>query len=217
MKNIGRVLLGSRNFLVATTFVAILMVVSASVAHLQSQTGEANRSRDKVLEIGDDFHAPVKVTLVKSQAKVIRPGEPFSDGEDWFKGLTISVRNDSGKPITYISLRIRFPRPKGQENELDFVELLNYGVSPMPNAAGQVPFNPAKTVLPGEIAELKLSDEDYNDIKMLLKDSKYSSSINKIKVSIMMLGFNDGTVWIGGKTYTPDKNNPGRLIPLEKK
>lgn len=138
-----------RNCLILTSFAALLMLTPFSVVHLQSRTGAANRRGDKVLEMGDDFHAPVQITLIKSQAGVIRLGEPLSDGEDWFKGLTIAVRNNSGKPITYISLRIRFPRPKGQENELDFVEPLNYGVSPIPDANGQVPFNPVNPVLAG--------------------------------------------------------------------
>lgn len=31
-----------------------------------------------------------------------------------------------------------------------------------------------------------------------------------------MLGFDDGTVWIAGKRYELDKNNPGRLTPWKK-
>ena len=213
MKNSRRLFLSRPTLFIILTSAVFLTLMLPSVVYLQSQSDEANQDGDKILENEEDFHPPVKMTLVKSQIGVIKPGSKISDGEDWFKGLALTVRNDSEKPITYISLRIRFPRPKGQENKLDFVERLNYGESPIPSADGQVPYNSAKPIMSGESVEIKLSDEDYNDIKLALQDSKYPPSIKKIKIAVLTLGFNDGTIWVGGKRYQLDKNNPGKLIP----
>gem|GEM_PF-2475562 len=50
----------------------------------------------------------------------------------------------------------------------------------------------------------------------MLNDTGFPPRINKAKVYITIVGFDDGTLWMGGKTYRLDKNEPGRLIPLEK-
>lgn len=134
---------------------------------------------DTVLERADEFGPPVEITLTKSDIGIIKPGKKFSAGEDWFKGLTVSVRNDSDRPITHLSLRLRFPRPKGQEVALDFVESLEYGESPIPGADGIVPTNTARPVMPGESVELRLSDEDFYGVSEQLRASKYPSSIKK--------------------------------------
>lgn len=212
-----RSLSNRRLFLISLLFISALVLAHAPRGYLQSHRNETNQDEDKILENGDDFDPPVEITAIKSRAGIISPGKKFSADEDWFKGLTIRVRNDSKKPITHIALRIIFPPPEGQEDKLKFVEPLTYGASPIPSADGHVPFNTAKPVLPGESVELQLSDEDFYNIMTLLNDSGQPLSIKKIKVNVMMLGFSDGTLWLGGKSYELDKSRPGKLIPLEKK
>ncbi|HEV2879799.1 MAG TPA: hypothetical protein VGX24_00720 [Pyrinomonadaceae bacterium] len=170
-----------------------------------------------VLEKGKDFNPPVAITFIHSQIGAIEPDKKLSAGKDWFKGLKVTVRNKSEKPITHISLKIHFPRPTEQANELDLVETLNYGESPIPDKDGRILINTAKAIMPGESIELCLSDETYDTVRVILKDSKYPSMIKKIRVYVSILGFGDSTLWIGDKTYRLDENNPGKLIPTEKK
>jgi hypothetical protein len=177
---------------------------------------QPNQDGQIVLEKGKDFDPPVDVTFIQSKIGGIEPDKKFSADKDWFKGLKITVRNRSEKPITHISLKLHFPRPKGQENELDFVETLNYGESPIPDKDGQIPFNTVRAIVPGESIELKLSDEMYNSLRLLLDDSKYPSMIKKMRVYVSILGFNDGSLWMAGRTYEVDKNNPGKLLPSKK-
>lgn len=205
------------SFFVFLSLAAVLTLSPWSIASLRGHTEVTYQEGDTVLERADDFSPPVEITLTKSHIGVIKPGKRFSAGADWFKGLTVSVLNSSDRPITYLSLRLRFPRPKGQEGELDFVEPVNYGETPIPDAAGIVPPNTARPVMPGESVELKLSDEDFYDLREYLKASKYPPSIKKIRLSVQMIGFDDGTMWIGGRRYVLDKDHPGKVTPLEKK
>jgi hypothetical protein len=216
MKIINR-LPSRRAFLVASVCVVLFFLIPPSVVRLQSQSDEERREGDTVLERGEDFHPPITITVTKSQAGELKPGTAFNTGEDWFRGLTFSIRNDSEKPMNYITLSIRFPRPKGQNGELDFVEPLDYGASPIPYEDGRVPINTAEPILPGASVELKLTDKEYNEVKALLTELKYPKAIKKIRVTVQMLGFADGTLWIAGKRYVLDKDVPGKLIPLEKK
>lgn len=202
-----------RYHFIAFVLIATLLLAPSPKAYLQNHNND--RDEDKILEEGSKFKPPVEITTIRSKAGVIKPGVMFSGDEDWIQGLTMGVRNKSDKPITHISLRILFPCPEGQKGELDFVELLNYGESPIPYEDGRVPVNSAKAVLPGESIELKLSDENYMAVKALLKESKYSS-IKRIKVDVETLGFSDGTLWMAGKMYTLDENDPGKLIPVKK-
>lgn len=195
---------------------ALLVLVPPSVVRLQSRGDEKRQEGDTVLERGEDFHPPIAITLIKSEAGELKPGRAFNAGEEWFRGLTFNVRNDSEKPINYIGLMIRFPRPKGQGGELDFVEPLDYGESPVPYEDGRVPINLAEPILPGAGVELKLTDKEYDEVKTLLAELKYPRAIKKIRVTVQMLGFVDGTLWIAGRTYVLDKDVPGKLIPLEK-
>jgi hypothetical protein len=206
-----------RAFLVVSVCVVFFVLIPPSVVRLQSQSNDKGQEGDTVLERGEDFHPPITITLTKSQARELKPGKAFNMGEDWFRGLTFSIRNDSEKPMNYITLSIRFPRPKGQNGELDFVEPLDYGASPIPYEDGRVPINTAEPIMPGSSVELKLTDAEYNEVRTLLAESKYPRAIKKIRVTVQMLGFVDGTIWLGGRTYVLDKDRPGRIVPLEKK
>src|SRR5215213_752887 len=206
-----------RTFLAASVCVMLLILIPPSVVRPQSQSDEKRQEGDTVLERGEDFHPPVSITVIKSQAGELRPGKSFNGGEDWFRGLTFNVRNDSEKPINYIGLGVRFPRPKGQDGELDFVEPLDYGESPVPYQDGRVLVNTAEPISPGASVELRLTDQAFNDVKALLAESKYPRAIKKIRVTFRMLVFSDGTLWVAGKSYALDRDVPGKLIPLEKK
>ncbi len=219
MKN-GPPPLGKRwEFLCVITVAVLLLLTPSPAKDLHGHAKEVGQQDvEAVLEKGRDFNPPVEITSVKTQAGVISPGQRFTAGEDWFKGLAVTVRNDSGEPITHISLKLLFPRPKGQERELDFVEMLDYGESPVPFADGRrPPPSSAKAVMPGESVELRLADAAYDDLRALLRESRFPQKIKRVRVDVALLGFGDGTIWTAGKRYAFDSDRPGELIPLKKK
>jgi len=154
---------------------------------------------------------------VKSQVGPISPGVRFAAGDDWLKGLTITVRNDSGEPITHISLNLSFPRPPEQKHEPGFSEPLEYGVSPVPFPDGTFPNTSSEPIMPGESAELLLKDADYDGLRATLRELNFPPRIKKVKMHFVLLGFGDGTIWSAGKRYAFDRSRPGELIPLQKK
>lgn len=207
-----------RNYLISLfSVIAALSLTLPPVVRPQNQSREMNQEGDALLEKATDFNPPVKITLVKSRIGIIEPDKKLTADEDWVKGLTVTVRNDSKKPLTHVSLHVRFRRPQEQKNAVDFVESLNYGESPIPTADGQTLYNSAQAIMPGESVELKLSDEDFSAVKTALRESNYPVNIKRIKISVALLGFDDGTIWMAGKMYRLDKDNAGRLIPLQKK
>jgi hypothetical protein len=208
------VTLRQQYFLVIPTFAGVLLLGYSPVVHLQSQSKETNQHSDKILEKREDLKPPVNITLIKSRIGVIESDKYFSADEDWFKGLRIKLRNSYTRPVTYIEVELRFPRPEEQRDQHDFVYHLRYGVDPLAMPKSNPPLNFAPLVN-GEDAELELSDESYKAIRKILENLRFPAEVKKIKISVSMLGFNDDTVWIAGRIYKQDKDEPGKLIPLE--
>lgn len=125
------------------------------------------------------------------------------------------MRNDSGQPVTHVSLHVTFPRERRQEGELDFLEDLSYGEIPIPYPDGRIPVNTAAPILPGESVELRLSD--YEGLTAVLTESNFPRHIRRLRVHIQRVQFGDGTVWMLGRKYVWDKDTPGKLVPIEKK
>lgn len=217
MNNSRRLLTNRRITLVALTFAAALSLAPPSAGSPNSCGQEKGQDEDAVLETPWHFNSPVQITLVRSHAGVIEPGRKFPAGEDWFNGLAFTLLNKAEQPVRHVSLRIVFPRPKGQEGELDFAEVLIYGESPIPYPDGRIPVNTAAPILPGESVDLRLSDADYEGLRAMLAESKFPRHIRRLRVNIDMIEFGDGTIWRFGRKYVWNKDTRDKLIPLEKK
>jgi hypothetical protein len=217
MKNIFKrtyVLIRHRNFLVGLAIVGALAFVLSPIVYLQSQSEENLQESKRILRKGGDFTPPVTITSIKTHLGEIETDTPFAANNDWFKGLSITMRNDSDKPVTYIKVSTLFPTPENKKEDPDLVIPLVYGVNPLPNKYGDFHNGLAESIKPGESVEIKISDYDYEDIKQLLKKSSYPMDIKKIKVYVTTVGFNDETIWMGDRIYKIDKGNQGKLIPI---
>lgn len=204
--------LTSKYYLLAITII-LMLIVFFGANYWVDVTAQ---NKDKILELGNDFSPPIEVSSVESKVGLIEANKRFSASEDWFKGLTLKLHNTSEKSINHISVSVRFPRSNNQQ-KLDFVVTLNYGESPLPSEDGQFLINNANSIKTNDFVQIKLSDQEYEEVRTMLKERDYPSNIEKIKIYVTLIGFDDGTVWMGGKTYKVDKEKPGKLIPLEKK
>jgi hypothetical protein len=169
----------------------------------------------KTLEKGNDFNPPVEISQVKSKVGLIETDKKFSANADWFKGLDLEIKNKFDKPLTHISLSVRFPRT--EQGKKDFVAPIYYGESPISSQNGEFLTNTVKPIAPGESVNLKITDDYYEQIKTALSESNYPSQIQKIRVYVTVIGFEDNTIWMAGNMYQIDRDNPGKLIPLGKK
>jgi hypothetical protein len=171
------------------------------------------QERDKIIEKGDDFNPLVKVALVKTRIGVIELDKKITiDDEDWFKELTIRVHNISDKPVTFVSVELRFRRPQYQSKEPDLLVPLVYGINPFdPPAKNLSP--PPSPILPKETANITLADTNYNSIRTMLSELNYPPNINAIKVGIRSVGFADGTTWVSGRIFKRDPNDPEKWTP----
>ncbi|MEJ7699597.1 MAG: hypothetical protein WKF71_08145 [Pyrinomonadaceae bacterium] len=207
MKNVIKnacLFVSKKNFLIFLTSAIVLTFAIFPIFYLHSQNREKKQDREKRLEKSNEFNSPVEIILAKSKLGNIKIGENFSADKDWFKDLSVNVRNNSEKPITHISISIRFPRPKSEDG-LDYVVPIEYGENPFPSKNGEFLNNTATPIMPKESVELQLSEEAYIHTQSQLMEMGYGADIKNIKIYVTTIGFSDNTIWMGGKSYNFDK------------
>src|SRR2546421_1064138 len=78
-------------------------------------SGTAKQVEDRVITKLRRIPLPVNIKVVKTKKGDVAIGEKFPSEDDWFKQLTISVENTSGKTIIYIGGGFLFPNTENQE------------------------------------------------------------------------------------------------------
>jgi len=161
---------------------------------------------------------PVEVKVVKTKKGTMEIGRKFPDGDNWFNGLTVNVKNTSGKTIIYLGGGFLFPRPKDEvvkQSAPPRYQRFMYGRHPL------APEGPAQTtqpisIKPGETFSVTISESDYISINKRLNELGYTSSIKEINFNIEEIYFADGTAWRAGSWYQRDPANPKNYKRVEK-
>lgn len=199
--------------IIAVTFLGVIMFLATWLT-LVGAVGQQQKE-ERVIEKRSDFSPPVKITLVKTKKGAVKFEEKFLDDDEWLKGLTVRLANASGKTVTSINVEMTFSRPENQAQEPPAVWHLFYGFDPLwfkPEEA--IPSPQVKPILPGDTMEITLSDKNFDDLKLFLKEAKYPASVKKIELRVIGIGFSDGTVW-NGRMYRRDPKAPGGWSPIE--
>jgi hypothetical protein len=191
--------------------VSFLVLLIAAFGIFASGTHSSGiQNEDKILEKVKDYDPPVKIALVKSKIGVIETDKKIAASDDWLRGLTIRVRNESDKVVTSVLLSIQFPRPANQTKELDLVAPIQYGRVPFAPPEDASP--PAEPILPGQTKDITLTDEAYDSLRILLDNLNYPTTIKAVKIKVSVIGFQDDTYWNIGTIFRRDPNNPGKWI-----
>lgn len=157
---------------------------------------------------------PVNITTVKNYRGIVEVGKKFSDNDNWFEELTISVENVSDKDITYIGIGLMYIRPESQATELPLGDTINYGdrVAALKGSAPPIKF---KSSLGVAAIDIKMSARQYNSTRALLQKVGYPASIQALKIYIEEVLFSDGSAWSAGTWFERDPNDPDKLVPVE--
>lgn len=186
-------------------FTIFVFVSALSVVLISSYKGKAQqqrvespfKERERAIVKNLDFNPPVSIKAVKTKGRPVPLDERFIDEDDWLKGFTVSVRNDSNKTVTHIGLRMVF-RPADPRTEYPATWLLGYGPDPFfYNTDAAVPKSDVPSVLPGGEIELKLSDAELDDLKTFLKKVGFPNAVHVVEIGVNSIGFADGTAWYG--------------------
>lgn len=202
--------------LVAVSVLCLLGVIVFVVSLLPSGASGQTGQRKRLIEETPYPDAPVQIVSVTNRRHPIKFKESFVDDDDWIKGLEVEVINKSGKTVTHVGIDLIFERPAGQVGEPPTYWPLYYGVNPFQlDPEDPIPTIKIRAIRPGEKASIPLSDVAYEDMKALLRNTRYFDGIEKVKMFVTTIGFEDGTAW-GGSFYIRDRNSPNGWSPKEK-
>ncbi len=166
-----------------------------------NKTGGGRQGGEKVLTKSSYHDEPVQILKVKNKKRDLPVGGKFKDDDDeWLRGLTISVRNDSGKDITHLSFAILFPANKNQaSSEFSYTFDFMWGLSPLSKHYKESRrLRPERVIKRNDKFDLTLSDEQYDHIQKALSSLGYPSA-REIEIWIDEVGFDDATSWRGGQ------------------
>src|SRR6185503_18739767 len=104
--------------------IVLLVLTSASSLHAFAQGNE------RAIYIKDNPRSPVKIMNVRTNGRKVESNKPFVDDDDWLKGLTVDVRNDSDKSLTFLQLELFFPRSEPDAKKPGASFPLDYGDDP---------------------------------------------------------------------------------------
>jgi hypothetical protein len=143
--------------------------------------------------------------------QAIRTNE-FDADADWLKDFTISLKNTSGKTITYIVLNLMFPEVT--KNGATALHQVFLGIHPDHKFA-----RPELRLAPNEVLDIPLAPR-YDAIKRLVKTVGPDFAIenlSKVEVAFQAALLDDETLFETGTWYrrNPDPNDPRRWIVIK--
>ena len=188
--------------------IVLLVLTSASSLHAFAQGNE------RAINIKDDPRSPVKIMNVHTKGRKVESNKPFVDDDDWLKGLTVDVRNDSDKTLTFLQLELFFPRSEPDAKKPGASFPLDYGDDPFsyPSASVMPPLS-VKSISPGEHLGITLTDNRWSAMNALLIDTGFFVT-SKVEIRVNLIGFSDGTAWSGQMVQ---RNPKGGWMPARDK
>ena len=133
--------------------------------------------------------------------------------DDWLENLKFTLKNTSGKRITYVAVELDFPETTANGPMMVYNQL-SLGVRPRATEDDRKRAT-ALRLEPGETVTFTLSAKDLQVIKQFLAVRNYElADINNVTIRIDRLIFDDGMKWQIGRFYklNPDKPTGYELI-----
>ena len=186
------------------------LIISALLIGLCVCVTASARAQERTIKLVKWPHEPLEITRLEVHGKVISYNQSFNaEGDDWFRGLAVSVKNVSSQTIHFIDLGLTF-EPSGG-GDLPSRDHLLYGCQPRLSSEADAPKCDQPPLKPNETATLVL--KDYEGTRRFLDETGKPQNINGFEVSIGEVLFADGRMWSGGQILKQDPNNPNRWLP----
>jgi len=154
---------------------------------------------------------PIEISNLRVKGRVAKLDAVFEEDEDWLDGLTVTVKNISNKTVDYIELNLEFPAPDHSAPEPESVDHLLYGTYPQLPGQEVTPHPDQPPLQAGAKADLVLTD--YEGLRDFLVQTKKSTSVKQIQISISEVIFDNGTKWSGGQLFRRNPDHPNRWEP----
>lgn len=168
----------------------------------------------------DDLEWFIRKDLPPPRGRQFRVAYKFQADDDWFRDLSLVLRNRTSKTIVYVALLVSFPETKAATGMQGAVSsVVAFGQLPSSAAytgSGEpIPQGSRRPILlaPGQQMTFSLADDDRN-LRPAIEAWQSFSSVSLCVIHFIVY-FDDGMQWNEGGYFAPDPDHPGRHIPLE--
>lgn len=167
---------------------------------------QQNSTGKKVIKKKPFRNEPVEITELKVKDKKVDFDAEFESDDDWFRGLTIRLKNSSQKRIKHLEVDMYFPEMDVNGSPLSLT--LSFGNIPNDSSSSSEASTREAPVSPSEVIALTLSDNNYENLKKLA--TRRGALISTIRINIGTVIFEDDTAWRNGFMHRRDPGNPKR-------
>lgn len=192
-----------------------LQAVPSKVADLGRDLGLISEPPFGVRRISRtaEMNEPIKFVGMRLDNKPIAFDENFSVASNWLQGLSLRVKNDSGKTIEYFSITLDFPETTETGSmiggSIQYGQFLLNSTTIGNKAEGSVGA--------GETFEMVLNEKHYVNLKNSIDSRQPFDNLTRVNIRISSIYFDDGTKWGSGQYFKQDPEDPKRWIPADKK
>ncbi len=151
---------------------------------------------------------PVELVDLKVEGKSVEPGISFIAGDDWLKGLTITLKNISGKPIVGIDVNVEIPIIDTNLRRFALASL-TYGRDLRPLKFYDQNFT-SKPIEDGQSITLVLTDGMYYGIQHTRAELGAFHNFDRIRIYLLTAIYADDTAWADGLIVRRDADDSGR-------
>ncbi len=176
---------------------------------LLSTAGAHAQVKDRLIEQtttpGGPLPVPVEILSIKVGDQQVQVSQTFAAADDWMKGMELTFRNTSDKPIVLLAIQLRFPSPDGTPVAFPVF----YG-SPQSLSSPEETARLAQTqaIKPGETATLTFAERQYDSMMAVLAKRGWELPFDKLTIKVNTVVFADDTSWRYGYQHRRDANDP---------
>lgn len=157
---------------------------------------------------------PIEVVGRAIEKKQFTDGNRVVGDRDWLKHLILSVKNVSNKNILAFDINVWIRKegymPTGVSIPMFFRTFTTSTDSNALNADGEKKIG---TLRPGEVVKLRITDNNLSKFGAILKQYGVQD-LERVKIEIPMVYYEDESRWSGGQESKPDPDNPEERIPI---
>jgi len=184
-------------------FIVSLIICLSSSAIVFAQIQE------RTIKLVKWRNEPLEITKLKVSGTEVSFNQPFNaEGDDWFRDLTVTVKNISSQTIHFVEIGLTFY--SSEAGNIPSRDHLLYGCF----GKAVIPKCDQPPLKPNETATLALAD--YESTRKFLNETGKPSVINKFELTIGEVIFADSRMWMGGQILKRDPNDPNRWLPEKK-
>lgn len=155
-----------------------------------------------------EFEGPVEIVSLEIEGNPARFNDKMMAGKDWLKTLKLEFKNLHDKSIVYMSIELEIA-PTGKM-DVPLRVPLTFGVRPdVPMA--ELDAKTLKKLAPNKTKKLVLS-EYMSDFLVKYMREQEIEDIDKVKVYVQFIIFEDGVGWADGVTMHQDAKNPNKWV-----